>query len=313
MPYETRSLSAAGVILLGAALAGCPSPPTRLSSTAIPLSLADDGHFTVPARVNGSGPFPFILDTGADSGVVYEWFAKQRDLPAEAAQELSGQTGTVSTPMYRIKQLSIGGRSIANTLAYAAPNRHDRGKEAGVAGNDLMDGSVVVFDFPCKAVEFRVKPFSVERLVPKSVPVIEAGTIEDGTLLTLPVQLQNAAGVALLDTGSRDTRISPQFAAAAGIDPSSPAFRDGDLIYGANSKAATSRIGPVGRVQFAGIAIANVEARVIDLAAFRSAGVGGSVMLLGTDLMQGYRLVYDHAAKQLGFSPSACASSSIGH
>ena len=31
-------------------------------------------------------------------------------------------------------------------------------------------------------------------------------------------------------------------------------------------------------------------------------------MILGMDLMQGYRLVYDHEAKQFWFTPSSCNS-----
>ena len=33
---------------------------------AVPFTPAGDGHDTVPAFVNGKGPFAFVLDTGAD-------------------------------------------------------------------------------------------------------------------------------------------------------------------------------------------------------------------------------------------------------
>jgi hypothetical protein len=125
-------------------------------------------------------------------------------------------------------------------------------------------------------------------------------------VLTLPVTINGVPGVALLDTGSRDSRISSAYAKAAGVDASTSAFRNADPIYGANSKAASSRIGPVGEIRFAGIAVPNAVARIIDLPALRSAGVGNRVMILGADVMGGHRLVYDHQAKRLWFGSSRC-------
>jgi hypothetical protein len=104
---------------------------------------------TVPAYVNGRGPYPFILDTGADGSGVYQWFAKQLKLPQGRAIQLEGMTGTALVPTFKIWRLTVDGRSIGNFLADSYPNRKDSGAQAGVAGNDFMDGSIAVFDFPC--------------------------------------------------------------------------------------------------------------------------------------------------------------------
>ena len=289
-------------------LAALGAMPGLAARAEVPLSLAKDNHLVVPAYVNAAGPYPFILDTGADESAIYAWFAAQLKLAAGKSADLSGQTGTTSTPTYRLESVTVDGRTLRNAFAYGLPNRHDAGEEAGVAGNDLMDGAIVVFDFPCRTVTVHPKPTDLAPLLPPRATQIRGGTIRDGTLLTLPIEINGVRGVAFLDTGSRDSRISPAFARVAGVDPAGPAFRDAEPIFGANSKAAPSRIGPVGQVRFAGITLANATARVMDLAAFRSAGVGERVMILGTDLMQDYRLVYDHAAKRIWFGASACRS-----
>src|SRR5580658_699044 len=178
------------------------------------------------------------------------------------------------------------GHVIHNIVADGLPNRHDAGRQAGVAGNDLMDGTITIFDFPCRTVEILPKPVDVHAIVPSD----------------------SVEGTAYLDTGSRDTRISPGFAAAAHIDPSSPAFRDADLIFGIKTKGTVSRIGPIGTVRFAGITVTQAEARVIDLPVFGTFRRGGPpAMILGMDLMSGYRLVYDHEAKRFWFTPSSCS------
>jgi hypothetical protein len=274
---------------------------------AVPFTPAADGHDTIPAYVNGRGPFAFILDTGADGSALYRWFAEKEHLPKGTVRDVSGQTGSVSSPTYSLKTLSVDGRAIHNIVADGLPNRHDAGQEAGVAGNDLMDGTITIFDFPCRTVEIHPKPIDVHAIVPRDSVVFQGGSVPDGTQLTLPVTVGGVEGTAYLDTGSRDTRISPSFAAAAHIDPSLPAFRDADLIFGFKSKGTVSRIGPIGAVQFAGITVTHAEARVIDLPDFGTFRRGGPPsMILGMDLMKGYRLVYDHEAKRFWFTPSLC-------
>ena len=48
--------------------------------SAVPFTPAGDGHDTIPAFVNGRGPFAFILDTGADGSTLYKWFAEKEHL-----------------------------------------------------------------------------------------------------------------------------------------------------------------------------------------------------------------------------------------
>jgi len=272
---------------------------------AVPLAQAPDGHLTVPAYVDGSGPYAFILDTGADASAVYPWLAEKLKLPGGKSDDLSGQTGTVSVPMYRLNRLSIDKHHLQNVEAFGMPIRADGGDEAGVAGNDLMDGAVVVFDFPCHRVEFHSKPVRLA-IVPKDAMPVDGGAIQDGTVLTLPVRIHGVPGVALLDTGSRDSRISPEFAVASGVDPKAATFRDGEPIYGFNATSTPSRVGPVDSIRFAGLLRTRAQMRVIALPALRSAGVGDRVMILGTDLMRDYRLVYDHQEKRFWFGSSAC-------
>ena len=121
---------------------------TRTSLALVRFSPAGDGHLTVAAYVNGKGPFPFLLDTGADETGVYQWFAGSQHLKKGKSEEVVGQTGTSAIPTFRIDRLSIDERELSNIAADGLPDRTDQGKQAGVAGNDLMDGSLVVFDFP---------------------------------------------------------------------------------------------------------------------------------------------------------------------
>jgi predicted aspartyl protease len=275
-----------------------------------PLSSAGDGHDTVPVYVEGKGPYPFILDTGADSTAVYTWFARHGRLkpaPGEGEQ-LSGQTGSTKVTMYQVNDVALGGRRLRHIKAFGLPDRKDGGREAGVLGNDFMDGAIVAFDFPCRHVEVHAKSGDLDAVVGRGAAPIVAGLDEGTTLLTLPVTVNGANGVAIMDTGSRNTRLTPSFAMAAGIDTASPAFRDGASIYGANSNGMTPREGPIGVVGFAGVRIANARAQVIDLPVLREDFGGEPAMLLGADLLGRYRLIYDHQGRRVWLRPSRCAA-----
>jgi predicted aspartyl protease len=273
----------------------------------VPLSPAGDGHLTVPVTANGIGPFPFILDTGADETGVYQWFAEQQHFPHGKSEELIGQTGSTQAETYKLKSVTLDGRSLRHVVADGFPNRHDEGKQAGVLGNDFMDRAIAIFDFPCGTVQVLAKPFDMRKLPGGDMPSVRAGLVKVGTQLTLPVTVNGVKGLAVLDTGSRDTRINARFAAAAHIDTSSADFKDADPLYGANSKAMSSRKGPLGTIAFAGVEVQGVQGRVVDLPVFETFGMADApAMMLGADVMSGFKLIYDHQDKRVWFLPSAC-------
>jgi len=273
----------------------------------VPLTWDQTGHVTVPTFVNGKGPFDFILDTGADEAGVYAWFAESLGLPKGKIGELSGATGSQPMVAARIGTLAVDGHTIRDVEADTIPDRTDGVKQAGVAGVDLMMGRLTVIDFGCNTASLLPIPSAPGKIAGAGATLVQAGAIRDGKQLTLPVTINGVMGVAVLDSGARITNINLKFASAAGIDPGSPGFHD-EPTRGATMKAVATRIGPIGRVGFAGIVRPGAVARVGDLPYFEGAGLaGGPAMNLGLDLLRGTRLTVDYAARRFWLAPSACA------
>jgi len=90
----------------------CVQAAARRSSSRRAFHAGRDGHDTIPAFVNGKGPFAFILDTGADGSALYQWFAEKEHLPKGEVRDMDGQTGSVSSPTYSLKALSVDGHAI---------------------------------------------------------------------------------------------------------------------------------------------------------------------------------------------------------
>ena len=200
----------------------------------------------------------------------------------------------------------MAGLHVADIEAYGLPNRRDNGREAGVLGNDVMRHAVVVFDFPCRKVEIHPKPTDIAAIVGAGAPPVHAGVDPGSTLLTVPVTVNGVAGVAVLDTGSRWTRLTLSFAKGAGIDPASSRFHDDEPIYGTSLTKVVPRTGPVGQVRFAGETLADATAQVVDLPMLAEDFGGEPAMLLGADLLGRFRFIYDHAAREVWMRPSRC-------
>lgn len=273
----------------------------------VPLSWDSTGHIMAPVFVNGKGPFEFILDTGADESAVYARFAQSLNLPKGTGGEISGATGSEPMTSTPLAALAIDGHVIRHVNADTVPDRPDGVKLAGIVGADLMVHRLMVIDLGCDTVSVHSLSSATRKLLGAGATLIHAGAIADGQQLTLPVTVGGVSGVAMLDTGARDTIINPKFAALAGVDTDSAAFREGVPARGAAGKSVPSRSGPIGTVQFAGVTRRDVVTRVVDLPVFAGAGLADRpAMILGLDLLRGVRLSVDYSARRFWVAPSSC-------
>lgn len=285
------------------------------AQAAAPLSPAGDGHQTVPVMVNGKGPFPFILDSGAEVSAVYQWFANQARLPKKPGppEKISGMTGSSYLPAYMIDTLRMDGHVAKGINADLLPNRRDKGRQAGVLGNDFLADAVAVFDFPCKHIEIHARPAAAAQMAvivgDQSAPVV-ATRITDTALVSVPVSVNGAASVALFDTGNRETKINSSFARAAGLDPDSSAFHAAAPILGATLVSMTPKTGSIGTVKVGTVSLGDVRAQVIDMPVMKSLFGDRPAMVLGADLMQDFRVVYDHQQNRIWLARSACTTRS---
>lgn len=194
-----------------------------------------------------------------------------------------------------------------NVEATGLPDRKDVAITAGVAGNDLMDGSIATFDYPCATVTLTPKPAVMRKLLSSRAVLIEGGSVREGTQLTFPVTINGVIGIAILDTGSRGTQINPLFARAAKLDTSGLGFRPGETLYGATSVATETREGKVATVSFAGGTVKDLTVRIANLSVFKSFGLDDRpAMIFGINALRGFRLIYDHQMRKFWFDYSGC-------
>ena len=125
-------------------------------STTVPFKYLHH-EVVVNARIAGSGPYAFLLDTGTTPSIVDVALAKRLGLRIGAAGQ-GTDIGASSTPGHpvTVRELQFGALHI-NRLNAIALDVSGIGKElgvslAGVLGSNFFDGRAVQIDYPCRKV-----------------------------------------------------------------------------------------------------------------------------------------------------------------
>jgi len=71
------------------------------------VSPVSASHLLVPVKINGQGPFSFILDTGASAVCLSKDLAKTLKLRGGSKQEALSASGTFEIKILKIKSISI--------------------------------------------------------------------------------------------------------------------------------------------------------------------------------------------------------------
>jgi predicted aspartyl protease len=127
-------LAAAMLVLVSAANAGA-------SPSWVPLAIDSAGTIVVHVRINDSGPFPFLLDTGASHSVVSETLLQRLRLQIVARTTVMTSTGMETRPVVKVNQTSIGtvrSESLLPSVASSAQLASIARGIDGIIGQDFL-------------------------------------------------------------------------------------------------------------------------------------------------------------------------------
>jgi len=142
-----RSIS----FVLLAAVVLLPNPAraqTSAEAVMVPYTVTPDGLFMVDAMVNGKGPFPFLIDTGASVSALA--IHLHRALYAEEAVNPSTRVFGVAEsglfPRVALESLSVGTITQATLEAVVLPFSETGQDWDGILGLNFLAGRLIQFD-----------------------------------------------------------------------------------------------------------------------------------------------------------------------
>jgi predicted aspartyl protease len=185
------------------------SPVTPPLATPLPdalqspekLALAEDqvSRMTIPVTIDGQGPFPFVIDTGADRTVISEELAAKLKLPMGPRVLLHNSGGVDDIGTAVITRLGVGSRVIPRIEAPVLA-AHNLGA-MGMLGIDSLSDQHVVMDF--KSRQFLSMPSRSETQTADTIVV--RGKSRFGQLILVDAEVRGVKVFVILDSGAEST------------------------------------------------------------------------------------------------------------
>jgi predicted aspartyl protease len=250
----------AGLLIVAsvfASTASAGSPPPRLG--ACDGATTANGVITIPIKVlkrgrqvealvgmcfAGKGPYPMVLDTGAEFTVITTQFAKELGLkPSGKTLDAEGEGCTTKSRIYELESASVGGVELEGSSIFTvdAPGTGP-GQPRGSLGADVLSrfGSVKI-DFKNETLTLGAEVEGPRFKVGQGPVPIPGALIASKPKLTVPMRVESGPlGVRqtvkvkvgstkprpwLIDTGSTSSVIDPDIVERAHLKPTGAAHQ----------------------------------------------------------------------------------------
>jgi len=263
----------------------------RLAGGAQPLIL-------LPTRVNGAGPFDFILDTGAGTSLLSAELAQQLNIKILGTKEGQSAGGKVSVSLAKVESLALGQAKIEDVevgivdlghIAKTIGTRID-----GDVGYNFLKHFRVTIDYESGEIRFD-DPKRIENFGGPAKAEIPMRLASPAKPLVLVDVYANGRGPFqfAIDTGTSTTAIAPEVAQQLGID-GSPI---GPLTTGGSQVNVTA--GNLKSFQVGGARIDDLVVVVADFFAMLSQAVGAKLDgIVGYNFLRNFRVVMDYPSEK---------------
>ena len=139
------------LILACLAVTGCANElilETDGALTVIPREVSATGHIVVETRLNGRGPFRFVIDTGASISVVYESARVAIGIEPDPHIQVHvlGMTGSRIYPVGQIAEIRVGNEVWENVRVAILPDTAlSAARIDGILGVDFLSRYAVLY------------------------------------------------------------------------------------------------------------------------------------------------------------------------
>jgi predicted aspartyl protease len=314
--YGASSLAMASIL----AKAQTASPPFGHAGSAVAaepgqdatqISAATDAasHLMVDVRINGHGPYHFVVDTGADRTVLASEVAVELGLPHGEEVMLKGVVRAVLTETVSIRTMTFG--SITKRHLMVPTLSRSLLDADGYLGLDFLDGHRVTFDFKnhlLQVSEPRAR-FSANWVRENEARIPASGS--SGHLRALDCMVDGIPATAFIDSGAEVTAANEPLLAA--LARRNPAFRGtGDIhLIDITGGEILGKVAMVHNIRLsAALTFTDCPLVIADFLVFDVWGLRQRpALLIGMNLLRQFgRVSIDYGLRELRFDLAAYRS-----
>jgi predicted aspartyl protease len=257
-------------------------------------------------RVDGRGPFPFVVDSGADTTAVSTLLASRLGLAKGTPATLHSMTGVGPVDRVLVGVLGLG-ESVVRNLELPVLREEDLGAP-GLIGIDALVEQRLMMDFDRKVITIE----DARRPPPRANgEVVVVARRRRGQLILTQVGVNGRRVEAVLDTGSEITIGNGALRAA--LEKRSRGRIETIEVLGVDGATVTMQLIRLAEIRIGPIVIRDVPIAFADVPPFAAFSLDDHPsLLLGTDLMANFRRVsLDFRARKVRFQLKRCGGVSV--
>lgn len=260
-------------------------------------------RMTVAVEINGTGPYKFVVDSGADTSVVGRKIASTLALPPDGRVMINGMTERKLADRVMVDTLRVG-TSTTSGLSLPVLEDADIGSD-GILGLDALAEQRLALDFEKRTIGISDARRVVRRL---DGEIVVTARLSKGQLLLTSVRAGSARVDAIIDTGSEVT--IGNSALREKIARRRRQTFETIEVSGVTGATAILQLVRVPELRIGQIVMYNVPIAFADIPPFTAFGLDQKpALLLGTDLMESFRKVsLDFRARKVRFQLRKCRS-----
>jgi predicted aspartyl protease len=253
-------------------------------------------RLTVPVRLSGSGPYRFLVDTGADRTAISRQLARRLGFAAGEMAALHSVAGVTQVSTATVPTLQLTSKEIRNINAPLLEGEN-MGAD-GILGVDSLRAQRVMFDFEAKTMS--IVPAATPDFRAEPGTIVVQATRRNGRLLLTEATANGHSVVVVIDTGSQ---------VSIGNEALRKALLGNHMLSGSQQVVLESVTGEkivgdymfVKELEIGGIGLKNLAIVFIDAHTFKQLRLDRTpALLLGMNAMRAFKKVsIDFANKKL--------------
>lgn len=165
------------------------------------LSFRDDAYdrMTVAVQIGGTGPYRFLVDTGADRSAISGRLADSLNLKPASEAILHSAAGVSTVSVVRVPRIELATRAI-DGLHAPVLKEGNMGAD-GILGIDTLQSQRIVIDFRNTQMYLTPSPKREPRLAANEVVI--TGRLRSGHLILTSAEVDGEAVTVVIDTGAQ--------------------------------------------------------------------------------------------------------------
>ncbi|MGQ2991888.1 MAG: retroviral-like aspartic protease family protein [Brevundimonas sp.] len=264
-------------------------------------------RMSVQGRVNGAGPYEFVIDTGATRTAVSEEVAAALALPEGPKALVHGVTSAQTARTVHIERLDVAGRSFHQMEPCVFPRAVLAAD--GLLGLDALSGFHLELDVTRRSVSLTPSgPDRVTfgRLVPSRLNGVEFARSRKGRfgqLILLNARVEGVETDCFVDSGAQYSIGNPALFDAVAERQSRLTALNPIRVFGVTGQVLEATPAVVSRLDINRLRLGPTRLLFADLHAFGALGLDqGPALLIGADLLSRFsRVSLDFGLSRMNF------------